>query len=788
MFYNNLKTALRNFRKYPGYSFLNLFGLALGLAASFTLLLYSYRELSYENEIEARDRIYRVATDFYNMGGFAKSQRQLLDFLPQECPDVELGTRFDKGFRETVVRVGETEYLEPHYYFVDTNFFELFSYHFLKGNPEKVLRSPDEVVISETLAKKYFGEESPLGQTLEIGKEKKPFRVSGVVEKMGRTHLTADIWMPMEKEEIDKGHWTNIYYYNYVRMREGSGRAELEAGLAGVLKNHAYPAAQTDASFEAWKASDPAVHFFVQPLQDIYLHSDYQFEVSPGGNPLQVYILGVVGLFILLIAGVNYINLTTARSAIRAKEIGVKKTLGARRPVLVYQFLTESLLNSFLALLLAFVLAHLLLAFFGDSNWASLLEYAFSSPRYVAALLLFTLLVGLLSGLYPAFYLSGFRPAEVIKGEFALGGNGLLRSGLVVLQFAIAAGLVLSSIVVYQQLQYMQHKDMGFDTEGVMVIENAGALKEKAEAFRTLAEQQSQVERTGFSARTPTGSGVWMYTYQTPQMKESITMQTFPVDDQFLPTLGMRIAEGRNFSREMGSDSSAVIINEAAVKAFGLEEPIGAEVNEGQRVVGVVHDFNFQSLHKKIEPVVLTYSTTPNDLAIKLKRGDVAGFIATLKEHWRSFSPDEPMRYFFLDDNFAQLAADEKALSRAISFFTLLALIIAALGLLGLAAFTAEQRTKEIGIRKILGATIRDIVSLLSRDFLKLVGIALFIALPLGWFAMEKWLQNFAYRIDIPWWGFLLTAALAIVVAFLAVSYQSLRAALSNPVEALRKE
>lgn len=783
-----LKAALRNFRKYPGYAFLNLTGLAVGLAASFVLLLYAYRELTYDQQYPGGERIYRIATDFYRMGGFAKSQEQLLDVLPQECPDIELATRFERGFRETPVAVGNTIYQEPRYFFIDTNYFELFPHHFLEGSPAQAMRSPGEVVLSEHLARKYFGEESALGKTIEIGKEKKPCTVVAVVRERDKTHLQAGLWLPLELPEERNSAWTNVSYYNYVRLKEQGSREGLERSLQAILKNHAWPASQSESTFEQWAAANQAVQFFVQPLKDIYLHSEYKFEVSLGGNPTQVYALGLIGLFIILIAGVNYVNLTTARTSIRAKEVGVKKTLGAPRAALVRQFLGESAVNSLLALGLAFVLAHALSVIFAGAAWAPLLKAAFSRPLYLGALLIFALAVGFLSGLYPAFYLTRFRPVNILKGETALGGNKLLRGSLVVGQFAIAIGLITSSIVVFQQLKYMQNKDKGFEMEGVLVIENAGMLDGQAETFRQELAQQSQVVRAAFSGRLPTDGSVWMYTYRTPEMAEALTIQTFPVDAEAIPTLGMRLLEGRNFSREIASDSTAAILNEAAVRALGLEEPIGAEINEGQRVIGVVHDFNFQSLKHKVEPVVMTYTATGGRLALKLQGQDMAGFLSTLQDTWKRFSPDEPLRYFFLDDNFAQLAASERTLGRAIAAFTLLALLIACLGLFGLAAFTAEQRTKEIGIRKILGASVASLVGLLSKDFLKLVALALFIALPLAWYAMQRWLQNFAYRIGIEWWVLALAAGLALLIAFLTVSVQSVRVATGNPVEALRSE
>ena len=378
-------------------------------------------------------------------------------------------------------------------------------------------------VLSGRLARKYFGEKSAVGQTVAIGKERKNYTISGVVEEMDKTHLAAAMWLPLEPPQEEKQSWTNVSLYNYVRLKKQGSREDLEKGLQAVLENYAWPASQTEESYSQWAASNQAVQFFVQPLRDIYLHSEYKFEVSPGGNLTQVYALGLIGLFIILIAGVNYINLTTARTSIRAKEVGVKKTLGAPRRALVRQFIGESIVNSLAALVLAFFLAHTLTAVFSGSSWTPLLTDAFSNGPYLGALLLFTLAVGLLSGLYPAFYLTRFRPVDILKGKMALGGNKALRGGLVVGQFTIAIGLIASSLIVFQQLKYMQEKDKGFELEGVLVIENASKLGGQAEAFRQELEQQSQVERTAFSGRIPTDGSVWMYTYQTPEMAEALT-------------------------------------------------------------------------------------------------------------------------------------------------------------------------------------------------------------------------------------------------------------------------
>ncbi|GJM34536.1 MAG: ABC transporter permease [Saprospiraceae bacterium] len=765
--------------------------MSLGLAAAFVLLFYTYRELTYDQNFRDADRIYRVATDFFNMGGFAKSQEGLLPAISVETPEIELSTRFDRGFRDLEVKAWEQKYEEKALLYVDSTFFRMFSFPFVEGDPTRVLQAPGEVVLSLKVAKKYFGNaQAAMGKTIYTGKEEQPYEVTGVIDNSNlRTHIVADLWFSLAGRLEGRKGWTNVSLYNYVKLNESSTVSDLQSGLDALLKNAAYPSMKTDLSYEEWVINKDAVKFFIQPLQDIYLKSDFSFEVSTGGNATQVYVLGIIGLFIIFLAGVNYINLTTARSMVRAKEIAIKKTLGAEKKYLISQFLGESVWFSLLAVIVAGGLTEVLLLVFAKITGEQQLQTIFTNWQTPLLLVGFALLVGLLSGIYPAFYLTSFRPAKIIKGGRNKQENGRVRSGLVVFQFVISIGLIISSMIVYQQLHFMQDKDKGLDQEGIIIIENMNELKDQAVTFRAEAERQSSILATSFARRVPAGSGIWMYTYKTPEMPESITIQTFPVDHDFLPTANMHLIDGRNFSKEMASDSAAVIINEAAAKQLGLgENPINAEINEGQRVVGVVSDFHFQSLREKIAPVVLTYAPTGSKLLIKTNSRQVSGVVAALEQNWRKFSPEEPMLYTFMDENFAKLATKESMLSQAITFFTLLAFIIATLGLFGLATFSTEQRTKEIGIRKVLGATVANIVSLLSKDFLKLVLVAFLIASGIAWFAMDRWLENFAYRVDINWWVFVLAGATAVGIALLTVGMQGVRAALANPVKALRSE
>jgi putative ABC transport system permease protein len=789
MLTNHLRLAWRTLTKSPIYALLNVGGLALGIAAAFVLGLYVRQELTYDQHFEDSDRIYRIATDFFNMGGFANSQAQLLDVLPQEAPIVDQATRLRGGSQPLAVTIGERTYEEPDYLFVDSAFFQVFSYRFGAGTPGMAMAGPDAVVLSETLAETYFGDAPAVGQTVRIGKEQKTYRVSGVVETpSGRSHLAAELWLPLELNESD-ARWTNVSYYNYVKLHEGATQADLERALDRILRQHAYPASGFAGPFEEWITTPQAVRFFIQPLEDIYLHSDFRFELAPGGNPTQVAVLGVIGALILLIAGMNYVNLTTARSSIRAKEVGVKKTLGAARPALVRQFLTETVALSVLAMLVAALLAEGMLAAFTVITGDVLVDGLFARGGPLLVLLGVSVGVGLAAGIYPALYLSGFRPVRILKGAWSPKGNVRLRSALVVVQFSIAIALIIGSLVIYRQLDFMLHTDKGFAHEDVVFVENADVLGEQVEAFRQQIEQLPQVRRTSLARRTPTGSGVAMYTYQTPAMEESTTLQTFAGDEDYIPTLGMQLIAGRNFSGDLASDSSTAILNESAVRTLGLgDDPLDKEINEGQRVIGVVRDFNFQSMRQQIEPVVLTYAPTGRHLLLKLDGHNIAEVIDRLDATWQQFAPAEPLRYTFLDDNVTRLAAKERTLGKAVAFFTLLSVLIACMGLFGLATFTAERRTKEIGVRKVLGASAASLVALLSKDFLKLVLVGLVVATPLAYVAMQRWLSDFAYRIHLDAGVFLLAGGLALLIAFLTVSYQAWRAATLDPVESLRYE
>jgi putative ABC transport system permease protein len=789
-----LTRLLRNFRKYPAFSLINLGGLSIGIAASFILLVYSQRELSCDRHFHDADRIARIGTDFFQLGPFAFSQPMLRNLSLASCKDVQDATAIIPG-DETPIRTatGDRAFTGIRPYYIDSSFFNIFSYETASGAIPSHGLAPAEAILSASEARKFFGKEDPVGKTIYIGKGMTPRKVVAVLkETFAKSHLDPQVLLYEAADPNDAtAAWTSFSKYNYVKLKPQGTIAGLDAWLERVREKIAYPASHSLKSYAQWKTSGEAVSFIVQPLTDIYFHSDLKFDLTPGGNLSQVRLLGAISLLLIALAVINYVNLVTARSSVRAKEIALKKTFGAARTRLIGQILKESLLFSTFALFLACGLIQVILFGYQSATGAPLTgPIAFLSANY-AWLVVFSLTVGLLAGLYPALYLTGFRPGLIVRSTAGSGRNRpLLRNSLVTLQFAIAIGLLFVSFVVYSQLQYMKKKDKGFRSEGVIVIENAGALKDRLTTFRQLIEQQSQVASTSLCNRTPAGNSLSMGAYNKPGTPQNsfIFIQEFPADEKYIATLGIRLADGRNFDRNLLSDTNSLILNQSAVSALGLFHPIGAIIDGSQRVIGVVNDFNYTSLHEKIGPAILRFTSAGNTLAIRLRGGHPAEFLDWLRGTGRQFLPDTPLNISFLDDNFGRLAEKERLLGQAITFFTALAILLATLGLVGLTLFTIERRTKEIGIRKVLGAGTINILRLMSGDFIKLVIIASAVALPIGWWLINRWLGHFAYRVSVSVWTFFATEILIGFIALTVIGLLTLRALLADPVKNLRTE
>ncbi len=606
-----LKPALRNFRKYPVFSLINIGGLAIGIAASFILLVYSQREFSCDRHFRDADRIVRICTDFFHMGPFANSQPQLRPLLLSSCKDVEDATAISSSFGDAVrTSTQDRAFTGIGIYYIDTSFFKIFSYKAAAGAIPARGLAPGEAILSATHARKLFGSGDPVGKTLLVGKELTPYKVVAVLkEDFAKSHLDPQLLLPRLPNADDlSGNWSNSAYYNYVRLIPQGTQHGVETWLERLREKLIYPTSGTTLSYSQWASGNFAVSFIVQPLTSIYFDQRVKFDLSAGGNLTQVRLLAAVSILLILLAIINYINLVTARASTRTKEIGLKKTFGASRRRLIGQILQESILFSTLAMFLSCGLIQVILFFYQYSTGATLTgPIPFLSANYIW-LTLFSLVVGLLAGLYPAFYLTGLTNRWLIRSTGGSGKNNpAIRNGLVTLQFVIATSLVFTSLIVYAQLQYMKNKDKGFRSEGIVIIENVDAMKDHAQAFREMVEQRAQVLSTSFCLRTPGSNAVAMGSYTNPNLARPLSIQTFPVDDRYITTLGIRLTEGRNFNKTLLSDTNSLILNESAVAALGLFHPVGALINGSERVIGVVKDFNYASLHEKIGPAILAF-------------------------------------------------------------------------------------------------------------------------------------------------------------------------------------
>ena len=785
MFKTYVKIAFRNIRRNPIYSAINILGLAIGLASAIVIGLWVHRESSYDQQFDHADRIYRVGVSFMNIGRMAPGPEQFNEFA-RKMPQVELTASLSNASSK-VVSVGSETFKESNIFFADSTFFDLFSYQFVAGNRETALDNPHTVVLTQKIAGKYFQNGQALGQTIELGEDKTVYTVTGVIKKIGHSHIPAELFF-----HFDPGHqtnWLSAHYYNYVLLRKGVTQAEFQNHLNRLVKNTVFPTLHTKQSYQDWIKTDAAYHFIPMPITDIYLKSHLRFDLNTGGNEMNVFIFTMVSIFILLIAAVNFINITTARASNRAKEVGVRKSLGGRRLSLVGQFLAESVITSLIALVVSLGLAELFLAIFERFIGLKLLNTVLLSTNQILIVSGATILIGILAGLYPAFYLSSFRPTEVLKGRISNSRTSRFRNLLVVVQFTIAICLLACTGLVYQQLQFMRTKDLGLNTRNVLVISNPDQIGNQADSFKKQLLNLSAVESASYNVRIPAGSGVWINTFKTPGMKDGIPFQSFEGDYDFVKTMGFQLLKGRDFSKDIASDTVGVILNQTAVKRLELKHPIGARLNNHDRVIGVVSDFNFESLRQAIEPVAIKLNKSSHRrLAVKVNTANLTGLLSQVQKIWQSYSVAKPLDYHFLDQNFEKMRSKERVLAKAVLLFSLLAIIVSCLGLYGLSAYMCELRTKEIGVRKVLGASVSNIIIRLTKDFTKPVAVAMIIAIPVAFAIMHHWLNNFAYKIDIGPWVFVGACAMGLFIAWLTVSWQSLKTALMNPVKSLRNE
>lgn len=800
-----LKIALRSLWNKKAFASINILGLAVGLATCMLILLFVQHEWSYDRFNKNAERIFRV-TLHGRIGGndinLAGASAPTGPALMSDYPGVEAYTRLNTN-GTFLVKNGEKRFLEERVIFTDSNFFNFFSIPLLKGDVNRVLKEPRTVVLTQSTALKYFGNEDPIGKSLTMG-SMGLFRVTGVCEDVpSNSHFHYDFFGSMKSVTLGE-KWLSSGAHTYVLLRKGYPAEKLTARMPQFVRKYIGPEIQEflGISYDEYLRKGDKFGFAFQPLTDIHLTSNLENELEGNSNIKYIYIFTAIAALILLIACINFMNLSTAGSAGRAKEVGVRKVMGSVRQQLMAQFLTESILVTVFALLVAFGLVVLLLPGFNDLAGKQFDLQSILNARMIAYALAGCLVVGLLAGSYPAFFLSAFRPVAVLKGSIQAGvKSGWLRNTLVTVQFVVSIAMIIATMVVYQQLRFIQNKNVGFDKEQVLILHDTHLLGDKAKTFKEQLANLSAVSSVTLAGYLPAGSSNNGTDGFLPESADNnITpyrFTTYQVDEDYLKTLGIGIASGRNFSKAFGGDSASVLINEAAAKQFGWKNPIGKRIRtigngtpESKRfytIVGVTRDFHFRSMHERIAPLVMFYGGDQYQIALRIQTHDISGLLKTLEKTWKATS-DNPFAYSFLDERFSKMYESEQRVGKLFGIFAGLAVVIACLGLFGLATFTTIQRTKEIGVRKVLGASVLSIVSLLSKDFVKLVGIAIVIASPLAWYGMNRWLSDFAYKVDIEWWVFLLAGVLAVSIALLTVSFQSIKAALINPVKSLKAE
>lgn len=807
MIRNYLKTAYRSLLKNRSFTAINVLGLALGLATCLLIVFYVFDELGYDKYNKKIDRIYRVNNDIKfggNDNSYAQTPAPAAAALKATFPEIEQTVRFRRkyGFE---VKKGNQNIAEDKMIYTDPSIFDVFTLDMIDGNPATALKDPHSVVITDEMAQKYFGRTNVAGQTLTFN-DTAFYKVTGVIKKLPKqSHFNFNFFISLSTLHSDEDlAWFSNNFNTYILLRPGTDPEKLQAKLKPFMRAQAGPQMQSilHVDFNQFEKQGNKYDLSLTPLKDIHLHSNRVGEIGMNTNISDIYIFSCIALFILLIACVNFMNLSTARSANRAREVGVRKVLGSARGQLIMQFLTESILVTLVAACIAVFIAWALLPAFNQMANKDLEINAQIISWLLPAFLVIIILIGIVAGAYPAFFLSAFQPIQVLKGKLSGGfKGGFLRGSLVVFQFFISIVLIIGTLVIYNQLKYIQNKDIGFDREHVLIIDKVWKLNNKDKDFRSEVMQLAGVQSASLTGYLPTldvDNSNAFFKDAVADQKNAVLSQNWYVDENYIPTLGIKLLSGRNFSAQMPTDSSAVIINEAAANKLGFTNPLNqmlytpdddlAKNLRKYHIIGVMKNFNYKSLREDIKPLILVYGANRGEMTVRIKSANIPALLDQIKAKWSSFMPNEAFAYAFMDETFNNQYRTEQRTGTIAIALTSLAIVIACLGLFGLAAYAAEQRTKEIGIRKVLGANVSSIVGMLSRDFIKLVLIALVIAIPIGWWAMNKWLQDFAYRIHIQWWIFAVAGLMAIIIAFATISFQSVKAALTNPVKSLKSE
>lgn len=807
MFTNYLKVALRNLLRQKGFTFINIIGLSVGIASAMLIFMFVYNEMNFDRFHKQSKNIYRIYQNSQIDGEAISSSWTPVPMAPTlkaDYPEVLNAIRLVEAGNMLIE--SEQKFYSLQTLYVDSSFFRIFSFPFLSGDIQKALLEPRTVVLTETAAHKLFGESDPINKMVRIENDSTLFRVAGICkDPPSNSHFFFDLLISFDSYwDVKSTFWLNNNLYTYVLLPDGYPYHELEKKFPEMIKKYMGPQVQSVAgiSLEDLMKKGTVFRFKLQPLENIHLNTDINHGFKPSSNKKYLYIFSIIGIFIILIAGINFMNLSTARSTARAREVGMRKVLGSDRRRLVQQFLAESVLLSLFSLLVAIILLEL---FLPDINRMMNVSLSFSllkSWQYAGLLFSFTIIVGILAGFYPAFLLSSFHPSAIFKEKLQAGSKGnLLRSILVVIQFFIAIVILSGTFVVYRQLKYMQSKELGFDKEKLMIIDRTSALSKKLSPFIAEIKKLPRIIDASNSTSVPgfpnSDNGFMVEGRSLTQIYDMVTNW---VDYSFLNTMRIPIKEGRYFSADLASDSTAAVINEAAVKKLGLKEPIGTRIMEPNRngkftfrpIIGVVRDFHFRSLHSAIEPYIMIVKRKDMDwsgvIAIRIGPGDLKKAVRQIEDVWKVYTNGQPMDYQFLDEKLNTLYAEEQRTGSLSLIFTILAILLACLGLLGLISYTTVQRTKEIGIRKILGASTSRIVKILSLETIKLIIISSLLAWPVAYFFLRGWLADFAFKIGLNPLVFLIPTIIIFVLSLITIGYQAIYAATRNPADSLRYE
>ena len=806
MLKNYLKTAIRNLLRYKGFAIINISSLTIGIIGCMVIGLFVWDEWQYDKNIAGGENVYRIYEQHKNNDAItygAAVPPAYASFLKRTYPEVDTTVRILMSLDKFLMELGEKRHYEDKGWFVESSFFEIFPLKFVHGDPSTALIEPRTIVITEDLAKKYFNNENPVNKTLYIDKD--TFAVKGVLAKLPEHfHLNFRYLMSLPSAGIQRERmerWTWHQFYTYIKVKPGADVQQLQAKLQAHMKKEIFPTIT-----QAGRTFLP----FFQPLKDIHLKSsDFIYDNAVRGNQTYVKALTIIALFVLVIACFNFINLATARSFRRAKEIGVRKVVGAERKQLVFQFIGETILLSVISMLISIAATFLVIPLLNQFTGKSIEFNPFTNPLLGLIILAAGVVIGILAGIYPALVLSGFQPIRVLKNmKLAGSGSGAwLRQGLVVIQFALSVLLIVSTTIVYRQTKYLNSADLGFNNDQVIFFQARGDVEQKLETFKDEIKRSPNVlsVTSGYGLPGDQYAGDGVITFGADGQKDR-SANVFLGDHDYVKTLGLRIVAGRDFSKDMSTDvREAFLINETAVKEWGYgtpEKALGEPMHWNEwvpqdtanpikkgKIIGVVEDFHYKSLHERVTPsVIQIYPQVLFKVAVKLKTADIRNTIAYINGVWNKFSPGYPLDYKFMDETYGAMYKAESKLSDLLWIFTVMAIVVGCMGLFGLAAFSAEQRTKELGIRKVLGANAFNIVSLLSKNFLMLVAISSVIAFPIAWWAMNNWLEDFPYRVNISWWVFGIAIVAALGIALLTVSFQAIKAALANPVKSLRTE